>query len=130
MSIHPVYAAAIMSGRKTIEFRKRRLADDIATVWVYATTPIRRVIGRFEILEIVEMSPTLLWQQFGKGGCISRGDFDKYYAKHASGVGIRIGTVVELETPLLLADVVLSGVPPQSFLYVQNAVFDELLTAL
>lgn len=130
MSIHPVYADAIMNGDKTTEFRKRRLAPDITTVWVYATSPIQRVIGCFKITETVEASPSLLWERFGRSGCISRINFDKYYAMCDSGFGIRIGAVVALPEPLPLSDVVASGTPPQSFQYVEDAVFDEMLMSL
>ncbi len=130
MSIHPVYATAIMSGQKTVEFRKRRLADDITTVWVYATAPVQAVVGWFQIEEVIEDSPASLWRQFGEVGCINRSEFDKYYKAHTSGVGIRIGKVAEFDSPLNLSSVVASGVPPQSFLYINDAVLNELHASL
>ena len=46
MSIHPVYANAILTGDKKVEFRKRRLAADVTHVLVYATAP---EIGRAHV---------------------------------------------------------------------------------
>ena len=34
MSVHPRFAEAIMDGRKKVEFRKRRLADDVMTALI------------------------------------------------------------------------------------------------
>ena len=47
MSIHPQYADAIVAGRKRAEFRKRPLAADIDVVLIYATAPVRAIIGWF-----------------------------------------------------------------------------------
>ncbi len=51
MSIHQRWAEAIVDGRKRVEFRKRRLAEDIRTVLIYATAPTSQVIGQFTIDE-------------------------------------------------------------------------------
>ena len=49
MSIHPRYAHAILEGRKTVEFRKRPLAEDVTHVVIYSTVPDRAVIGYFTV---------------------------------------------------------------------------------
>lgn len=49
ISIRPRYAHAILDGRKTVEFRKRRLAEDVTHVVIYSTRPDRAVIGFFEL---------------------------------------------------------------------------------
>lgn len=120
MSIHPKYARAIMSGDKTVEFRKRRLAADVTTVWVYATSPVRRIIGSFEIAETIETAPSILWKMFGDSGHISQEDFLSYFASNRTGVALRIGSVTALREPVHLNTIVSSGVPPQSFVYIQT----------
>ena len=63
MSIHPRYADAILDGTKVVEFRKRALAGDISTVLVYATAPVRRLVGTFQLSATLTASPRDLWQQ-------------------------------------------------------------------
>lgn len=118
MSVHPQFAEAIMDGRKTIEFRKRRLADDVTVVWVYATAPISKVVGYFEVGAIHTAHPRDLWQRFSDVGCIDRAAFDKYYADSLIGAGISVHKAVRLRRPAHIADLLPSGVPPQSYAYV------------
>ena len=75
MAIHQRYADAIMDGEKRVEFRKRRLADDIEVVWVYATAPISKVVGHFSIDEVVQGTPQDIWDRFGAVGVIERTAF-------------------------------------------------------
>lgn len=119
MSVHPRYAEAIMDGRKKVEFRKRPLASDVSVVWVYATAPVQLIIGCFEVDATVTGPPRDLWRQFASVGAIDRADFDRYYAGSSVGSGIRIGDVVRLEVPLPIQELLPSGVPPQSFAYVE-----------
>lgn len=119
MSVHPQFAEAIMDGRKTVEFRKRRLADDVTVVWVYATAPVMKVIGYFEVGAIYTAKPIDLWRKFADVGCINRVDFDRYYAGSHIGAGIGIRKAVRLRNPAHIADLLPSGIPPQSYAYVR-----------
>jgi len=124
MSIHPVYAEAIFDGAKTVEFRKRRLAADIKTVIVYATAPVSRVLGTFNIDEIVEDSPTAIWSRYGKHGVIERTAFFSYYEGKETAVAIIVEEATSFDEPLPLNEVEPSSTAPQSFAYLQR---DRLL---
>jgi len=118
MSVHPKFAEAIMDGRKKVEFRKRPLAADVTVVWVYATAPVQRVIGYFEVDAMHTAEPADLWQEFADVGCIDRAAFDRYYEGASTGAGIKIRQAVRLDVPARIADLLPSGVPPQSYAYV------------
>lgn len=75
MSIHPRYAWAILEGRKTVEFRKRRLADDVTHVVIYSTVPDRAVVGYFTVEGQETSTPASLWGQFHDRGVIDESDF-------------------------------------------------------
>ena len=64
MSIHPEYANAILAGRKTVEFRKRPIGDDVTHVIVYATAPTGAVVGAFTVTGQDTTSLTRLWETF------------------------------------------------------------------
>jgi predicted transcriptional regulator len=91
MAIHPEYAEAILDGTKTVEFRKRALAHDVLEVWIYATSPISRVVGRFFVDEVVDGTPAEIWRAYGSQGCISKQDYCKYYrfSERAYGILVR-----------------------------------------
>jgi len=124
MAIHPSYAEAILAGRKTVEFRKRRLAFDISSVLIYATSPVQRVIGEFIIDRIVADSPEGVWRQFGDVGCIEWDAFDVYYASSEVAVAIQIKSTRQFPEPVPLSAFTPQPPIPQSFAYL-----DELALA-
>lgn len=126
MSIHPVYAEAIFQGAKTVEFRKRRLAADIKTVIVYATAPVSRVLGTFDIDEIVEDSPEAIWARYGESGVIGQAAFFDYYEGKEIAFAIVVEETMSFEQPLPLKEVEPNSTAPQSYAYLRR---DQLLVS-
>ena len=118
MSVPPSLRRSDHGRPQKVEFRKRPLAGDVTVVWVYATAPVQRVVGYFEVGATFIATPTDLWREFADVGCIDRGDFDRYYAGSSIGAGIRIRNVIRLDVPAPISELLPSGVPPQSFTYV------------
>lgn len=118
MSIHPEYAEAILAGRKTVEFRKRPIGDDVTHVIVYATAPLGAVVGAFTVTGQDTTSPRRLWETFSRAAGITRVNFFQYYAGRRQGTGIRVGDVFVAEEPLPLAESLGVARPPQSYQYV------------
>ncbi|MFJ4175391.1 ASCH domain-containing protein [Microbacterium sp. NPDC089696] len=121
MAIHEHWADAIMDGRKTVEFRKRRLAPDIDTVIVYATAPVSMVIGRFTIAEVVSGTPEEIWSRFGDVGEIDHASYSAYYEGRDSAVAIVVAEASRFDDPLALADIEPRPAVPQSFAYLPAA---------
>jgi len=121
MSIRPEYVEAIISGAKTVEFRKQRLAPDVETVVIYATSPIKAVVGEFQITSQVSKSPTGLWREFKLVSGIDRRRFFEYFRGRSSGVGIVIGNVTAYAPQKRLEDVAPGSRPPQSFRYLEDS---------
>jgi predicted transcriptional regulator len=116
MSIHQEFADAILSGEKTVEFRKRPVASDVTHVAIYVTHPISKIVGVFEVRRQVTESPTRLWRRFRNVAGNSRQRFFEYYDGRSCGTGIEVARVHPLETPLTLGGLGLAR-PPQSYQY-------------
>lgn len=129
LSVHPTYADAILDGRKTIEFRRRALPPDVWAVVIYATMPIGRIVGWFEIDGTVSASPEELWRDHGHEGCVERSFFDRYFALRKRGHGIRVKRSRRYHRALKLAEVSPSIRPPQSFQYLTPELTDALVWA-
>src|SRR3954454_6028367 len=99
MSIHPQYADAILAGTKRVEFRKRRLAPDVSTVVIYATRPVGRIVGTFEVLGHDVAAPDDLWDRHSAHAGIHAAGFREYFAQTPAAVGILIGGVQRLNEP-------------------------------
>lgn len=118
LSIHPYFAAAILRGQKTVEFRKRPFARPVERVVIYATAPVQRIVGTFDVEGIDVDDPRLLWARYATVGCIDKNAFDTYYASSATGAAIRIkgSCATSVRLPLaILGDVH----PPQSYRYLE-----------
>lgn len=122
MAIHPRYADAILDGRKRVEFRKRRVASDIDTVLIYATSPVSRVVGSFTIEDVVVDAPEAIWEEFGHAGVIDRDAFAQYYASSSAAVAIRVKDTERFEHPIALCDLEPRPAVPQSFSYLPQSV--------
>jgi predicted transcriptional regulator len=130
MSIHPVYANAILCGDKKVEFRKRPLASDITHVLVYSTAPVSAVVVSFTVASQHTSAPVNLWKRFGKVSGIPRRKFFDYYSSSALGTGIEVGMVFAPRQPLNLAASLGVQRPPQSFPYLTPETAQSALDAM
>lgn len=129
MSIRPRWARAILDGRKTVEFRKRPLADDVTHVVIYSTVPDKAVIGYFSIDGQDTRTPDALWDEYHDAGEISQRDFFAYYAGRQRGTGIRVGRVHRLKRALGLQSDLGIARAPQSFQYLGDDAFYQVVLA-
>jgi predicted transcriptional regulator len=57
-----------MEGTKQVEFRKRAFGRQVSYVVVYSSSPVKQVVGFFEISGIDEASPGQLWRRYSQVG--------------------------------------------------------------
>ena len=126
LSIKPRFARAIMSGDKRVEFRRGSYRGDVNTVLLYATSPVQRLIGYFEIAFVEESSPTALWRKYGGVGGIEYGEYKRYYTGAERAVAIGVGKVHRLQKQRPLSRLGPGTVPPQSFRYVPMTALEGL----
>ncbi len=129
MSIQPEFAAQILAGTKHVEFRKRRLADDVTHVVVYASAPVSAVVGAFRVTGQDTSPPRDLWDRFAEVAGICRTRYSQYFDGHDLATGILVSGVRLTDVPVPLRDIGLDR-PPQSFQYLLPDVADRLLTAM
>jgi len=118
LSIHPEHAEAILSGTKSFEFRKVAFRREIETVLIYATAPISKVIGSFEVETIISAEPSAIWEQASHSSGLTKERFDKYYTGKSVAHAIKVMNPKRFYRPKPLSAYVKSGTPPQSFCYV------------
>jgi predicted transcriptional regulator len=117
MAIHPEYADAILAGHKRVEFRKRPIAADVETVIIYATAPVKAIVGEFTVEDIVIAPPAQVWSSMGRVGAIDRGAFDAYYAGSSTAAAICVKTARRYPAEVTLSAIEPQPAVPQSFSY-------------
>jgi predicted transcriptional regulator len=114
-----------MDGTKRVEFRRKNFSRKPSHAVIYATAPIQRVVGYFEISQIVETDPESLWRKFNKIGGVKRKDFLRYYDDRKTGIAIKIKRVHAIDRPLPLRCINKVD-PPQSFVYLPSKFIKKL----
>nr|VFJ42511.1 MAG: Predicted transcriptional regulator, contains an HTH and PUA-like domains [Candidatus Kentron sp. DK] len=119
LSIKPEFALAIFSGEKKFEFRKAIYRDhSVSKVYVYASAPISKVIGEFQVEEIIERDLETLWQETSHGAGITEEYFSEYFANREIGYALKIKDADRFEESRDLEQMFGIRHPPQSFRYV------------
>ncbi len=118
LSIKPIFAEIIFRGEKRFEFRKTIFKNrNIHKIIVYASAPISKVIGEFEVDDILELETSHLWEKTKNHSGIEKDYFDNYFHNKKIGYAIKVGRMKLYETPLELQKHFKISRPPQSFMY-------------
>lgn len=118
LSIKPEYAEKILDGEKRFEFRKAiPKSQNVSTIVIYATMPVGKVVGEFEVKAFLSDSPNALWSYTSEAAGISRRFFNEYFRGRDTAHAIEVRSVKRYKKPLSLSSVLSSGVAPQSFCY-------------
>lgn len=117
LSIKPEFASKIFEGTKRFEYRRLIFKNKaVSTVVVYASSPISKVIGEFEINHIIENELEELWNVTKDFSGISKTYFDQYFKGKEKGFGIAIKNPCLYKKPQSIQEDY-GMVAPQSFAY-------------
>jgi predicted transcriptional regulator len=117
LSIKPEFAFKIFEGTKRFEFRKAIFKNPaVKKIIVYASSPVQKVIGEFEIEEILKYEKNKLWELTSEASGISEHFFFKYFEQKEDGYAIKIKNTKKYNTPKCLKTD-FNLLPPQSFAY-------------
>jgi predicted transcriptional regulator len=123
LSIRPEYVEEIVKGNKRYEFRKSVFKKDVDEVWIYATSPMKKIIGTFVTGEIIKDTPENLWKNLNEHSGISEKEFFDYFNGAKVGFAIEIESLKLFRFPVDPKTIFHNFTPPQSFFY-----FDFSLT--
>jgi len=117
LSIKPKYVQAILAGKKRVEFRKTMFKKQVKKVYIYSSAPEKKIVGYFIVSNIVEASPSELWQKFKKVGGIEKDSFFEYYKDKERGYSLCIGSVNQFDEYIDPYSFIKGFTPPQSYCY-------------
>ncbi len=128
LSIKPKYIKQILKGCKKYEFRKEIFKERYSNeIFVYSSSPIKKIIGKFKIGKIIEDSPEELWRQLKDYSGLSKEDFFQYFKEKQIGFAIEIVDFVLFDEPIDPKKLDPDFVPPQSYLYIKDIFFNEFI---
>lgn len=120
LSIKPEYANKIFNGSKKFEFRRSIFKNkEVNKIIVYASSPVSKIIGEFEIEKILHEDLKSLWNLTKDFSGISEKYYYDYFIGKENGYALEIKKVKLYEEVLCIKDTF--GInPPQSFAYVKK----------
>lgn len=133
MSIKPRYANLIFNGSKAVELRRTAVnikPGDI--VIVYASAPVKAVIGQFQVDKVRMDTLDEIWSRVECYACVSKEEYDSYFEGAKYATAIYIGSCVSLTpVPLCTLRSLIPGFkPPQSYMFWRHGPIDPTLTSL
>lgn len=121
ISIRPEFAKKIFKGTKKVELRRLRprtnKGDIIA---VYVSSPVKAIIGGFEVDKVVEDAPHILWSKVKSKAGVTQEQFNDYYEGATLGFGIFLDKIWGIPKPIGLKQLRAKWSnfhPPQSYHY-------------
>jgi predicted transcriptional regulator len=125
MSITPVVGRRIMSGKKKYEYRRSIFRKPVNRVYLYLSTPVRKIVGYFNYRGYMEGTIQEIWEATEKESAATRDGYLDYFVNANKAFAIRIDEFINYADPVdpwkVPSRTLGSGrfLPPQSFCYVK-----------
>lgn len=125
LSVKPRFAHDMLAGTKTVELRRTRpqRIDAGGLIVLYASSPVKAVLGTVQVERIVTASPDALWKLVEHAAGLTREEFDLYFNGADEAVGIFIRSPSSAADPYELDEIRAvwpSFHPPQAFRYLRT----------
>ena len=117
LPIKPLFAEEILNCTKKYEYRSQLCAENIDKIYLYATTPVKKIVGEAEVLAKLSMRKDHLWSLTQKEAGIEKKYFDEYFSKSEIANAYVLGEVVRYKNGILLKDKKIFF-NPQSYVYI------------
>jgi predicted transcriptional regulator len=121
ISLRPRFAELLLEGSKTVELRRVQPAVARgARVLLYASSPVRALVGAAVIQDVHVATRAQIWKLHGARTGITREEYEQYFSEASIAVAITLGEVRRLRIPVTLAELRQGREwfrPPQSFRY-------------
>lgn len=131
LSVKPEFANKLIAKEKNIELRKvRPRVNEGDYIIIYASAPIMGIIGFGRIKQIIESSPSEMWESHSSKLGIDKIRYDNYFLNRNIAIGIEIDSIRTVRPAITLSmirEVDDTFNPPQSYRYVSNSQIIELL---
>jgi len=132
ISIKPKYVEEILSGKKTVELRRRAPRVPVGTrMWVYSTLPDAHVRMVATVEKLEEWSPSTIWKKNSSKMALSKSEYNGYVDGRSKVCALHLSKVMPLSTPLSLQklrDKSQKVHPPQFFKFLDSQ--SELVRSL
>lgn len=105
LSVRPRFADALLNGSKTVEIRRRRAhIPDGSSCLLYASSPVRALVGVIHVLATDTDTPRALWRRWGDQTGLARHEYDAYLLGSSKPCAIVVGVVARFPRSISLSE--------------------------
>ncbi len=120
LSIKPEFADKIFDGTKKYEYRRKIFKrQDVDKIIVYASSPVKQIIGEFLIDDILSNDVDTIWNETNISSGISKTYYETYFENTNQAYAIKIGRRTRYKMNKKLSDFNIKTAP-QSFTYLKR----------
>jgi len=119
LSIKPEHINKIYNKDKTVELRKFIFKRKVRYIFIYATSPIKKIVAFFPFTNYYYDTIPNLWKNYGYRSGLDYKEFFKYFGSYKYGYLIEIENVMKFKDPIDPFDIYNNFKAPQSYYYVQ-----------
>ena len=125
ISIKPQYVDRIIAGVKKVEFRKKFTSKNVDKVYIYSSSPQKKIVAYFTIHKIDKSTPKSIWDKYAIIGGIDQLDFFNYYANKSEAIAILFQDLHIFNCPLNPHEIISNFYPPQNYFFIEDILFDK-----
>ncbi len=119
--MRPRFSDGILDGTKTVELRRTRpQVEPGDPVLIYASSPVRAIVGGFLVKDLIQSDPAGLWSIVKDLAGVAEPEYQAYFTGARTGYGIGVTDPWRLPKPVCLETLRCrrpSFRPPQSYAY-------------
>ena len=131
LSLKPRFAEAILAGDKTVELRRTVPKIVVPTLaLLYATTPVRALLGTCIVTDVRSADLAVLWREYGSRSALRYHEFQQYFDGVNTGTALALAQPQAFDRRIPLQDLRAKPRgfrPPQSFAYVDTKTGHQLI---
>lgn len=118
LSIKPEYVEKIFNGSKKYEIRKNIFKrKNIKKIIIYSSSPISKIVGEFEIEDIITDNLENIWDIIKNDSGVSIDFFYQYFEDKSKAYAIKIGKIKKYRKAKKLEEFNINYAP-QSYIYI------------
>lgn len=130
LSINPCYVEKIISGEKIYEFRKFKPSKSIDRIYIYETSPIKKIIGFFKYTDVIIGEKKSIWNKYYDVSGISQNNYFEYYSNSVNAYVYKISELKVLADAIDPYKTIDGFRAPQSYRYMERGKINELICNL
>lgn len=125
LSINPEHVENIINGTKKYEFRRVKCKRKVDKILIYATSPVKMIVGEAAVTDVIEDSIEQVWKLTSQFSGISEAFFNDYYIGKQQAVAYKLGEITSFSKPFSLDEIGVKSAP-QSFVYMSDSMMGKV----